>query len=139
MSSFSRLREVYASFDELQILGRGLAIAARLQLVLDALAFIETADASPLEGRDVHEGILAPSSGVIKPKPFIGLNHFTGPIAMYSPSLQTVECHDAHVLRAREVPPVAASGVDGMNLRRPLGEPDSVGVLYFDRSGRRRS
>lgn len=45
------------SADELQVIGRFLAVAARNELVFDFLALGEVVEAGALHRRDVHEGI----------------------------------------------------------------------------------
>jgi hypothetical protein len=46
----------------------------------DALALVQTHDASLLERGDVHKTSLPPPSRTMKPKPLVALYHFTFPI-----------------------------------------------------------
>jgi hypothetical protein len=50
-------------------------------LVAHLGALIEVAEPSLLDSRDVDEYVLAAGVRLNKPKPFVGLNHFTVPVA----------------------------------------------------------
>ncbi len=52
------------------------------ELVFDLGAFGQGAEPVTRDGREVDERVLPPSSGVMKPKPFSSLNHFTTPVAI---------------------------------------------------------
>src|SRR5262249_24614545 len=62
----------------LEILGRGLAVAAGNKFVFDGLAFVEGAEARALNGRDVNEHILVAGRGLDEPVTLRRIEPFDG-------------------------------------------------------------
>ena len=66
----------------------GVLAAVLLDLIGDLLAFVQAIQASPLDGADMDEYVLAAAVRLMKPKPLVALNHLTVPVAIFATFLE---------------------------------------------------
>ena len=71
-----------------------------LNLVFDALIFLQRAETLGLDPAVVRKQICAAVIRLYEPNPFVSLNHFTVPVDIYSPMEKT---RDAPATRKRLV------------------------------------
>ena len=69
------------SIDDRQVLRGRLAVAAGLQLVLDALALVKTGKAGPLDGGNVNEGVFRAVIGRDKAEALRGIEPLYGSLS----------------------------------------------------------
>ena len=70
----------------------GLFAAVLLDLVGDFLAFVEAVEACALDGADMDEYVLAAAVRLNEAITLVPLNHFTVPVAMFSPRQSARDC-----------------------------------------------